>query len=289
MTGPERGFLLLTSYLGDPLRKPLTTAQLRNLASRVRQMNWKDSIRDLDGEDLLDLGYDPETAQRILTLMSQEPELDRYLQRGREAGCVPICRGNEAYPARLRSALGWDAPGCLWAKGDRSLLEKPAVALVGSRDLRMDSARFAWEVGVQAARQGYVLISGNARGADREAQEACLSRGGQVISVVADSLRNCPDREGVLWLSEDDFDMHFSTRRALSRNRVIHSLGLVTLVAQCDLGKGGTWDGTVKNLRNRWSPVRCFADGGEGARELETRGAGKITVAQLRNIANLYE
>ena len=289
MTGPERGFLLLTSHLGDPARNPLTTAQLRNLASRVRQMNWKDSIRDLDREDLLDLGYDPETAQRILTLMTQEPELERYLQRGREAGCVPICRGGEDYPARLRNALGWDAPGCLWAKGDRSLLEKPAVALVGSRDLRMDSARFAWEAGAQAARQGYVLISGNARGADREAQEACLSRGGQVISVVADSLRNCPDREGVLWLSEDDFDLPFSPRRALSRNRVIHALCLVTLVAQCDLGKGGTWDGTVKNLRNKWSPVFCFADGGEGARELETRGAGKITVAQLRNIANLYE
>ena len=32
MNGKERGFLLLTSHLGDPERKPLTVAQFRQLA-----------------------------------------------------------------------------------------------------------------------------------------------------------------------------------------------------------------------------------------------------------------
>ena len=36
MTGPEQGFLLLTSSLGDPHRKPLTVPQFRELAKRVQ-------------------------------------------------------------------------------------------------------------------------------------------------------------------------------------------------------------------------------------------------------------
>ena len=38
MNQRERGFLLLTSYLGDPERKVLTVAQLRSLAMRMRDM-----------------------------------------------------------------------------------------------------------------------------------------------------------------------------------------------------------------------------------------------------------
>ena len=56
MTGPERGFLLLTSQLGNPERKPLTVAQLRLLASRVELMKKPVQIRDLEPGDLLALG-----------------------------------------------------------------------------------------------------------------------------------------------------------------------------------------------------------------------------------------
>ena len=38
MTGAEKGFLLLTSHLGDPARPVLTTAQFRTLAVRAGQM-----------------------------------------------------------------------------------------------------------------------------------------------------------------------------------------------------------------------------------------------------------
>ena len=94
-----------------------------------------------------------------------------------------------------------DAPGTLWIKGDITLLFEKAVSLVGSRELKHMNLDFAQEAGRQAALQGYVLISGNARGADRAAQDACLEAGGQVISVVADSLQNQPLTENVLYLS----------------------------------------------------------------------------------------
>ena len=155
--------------------------------------------------------------------------------------------------AALRQRLGGEAPGVLWARGDLSLLNTPAVALVGSRDLRPPNEAFAKEVGEQAARQGFVLISGNARGADRTAQDSCLAAGGQVISVVADALSEKTEQENVLYLSEEDYDQAFSAQRALRRNRVIHALGEVTLVAQSDLGIGGTWSGTTTTVNNAFN------------------------------------
>ena len=287
MTGAERGFLLLTSHLGDPRRKPLTVAQLRTLAQRMRDMPSPAEDRDLEEQDLIAIGYCREDAHRILCLLSEEDLLDDYLRRGKQAQCLPLARNCSLYPAILRIRLGLDSPGCLWAKGDLSLLERPCVALVGSRDLEEPNREFAEEVGRQAALQGLVLVSGNARGADITAQNACLEAGGSVISVVADRLADHPAHHHVLYLSEDGFDLEFSAPRALSRNRVIHCLPGKTLVAQCTYGKGGTWDGTVRNLRFGWSGVFCFDDGSPAAKEFEQMGAVPVTALQLANIRSL--
>ena len=289
MTGPEKGFLLLCSHLGDPQRKVLTAAQLRALGLRVRQTDSPIENRELTATDLVKLGYDRDTAGRITGLLEDTQQLHWYMEKGRKEGVYPITRISADYPESLLNALGLDAPGCLWAKGDATLLAQPAVALVGSRDLLPANREFARQAGRQAAAQGYVLVSGNARGADQTAQEACLEAGGKVISVVADRLDSHPERENVLYLSEDGFDLGFTVPRALSRNRVIHALGIFTLVAQCAMESGGTWDGTVKNLRQGWSRVCCFDDGSTAARELECRGATLIDIQQLSDLSKLPE
>lgn len=288
MTPREQGFLLLTSWLGDPERKPLTVVQFRTLTGRVRGMAVPGEDRQMRPADLMALGYSEAEAGRILHLLSDKELLEYYLHKGRKAGCVPLTRVSEGYPARLRTALGLDSPGCLWAKGDVRLLDTPCIALVGSRDLLQRNRIFAWEVGRQAARQGYTLVSGNARGADTAAQQACLEAGGRVISVVADRLESHKEKENVLYLSEEGYDMAFSPQRALSRNRVIHALGSKTLVAQSNL-TGGTWDGTVRNLQQRYSGVFCFNDGSTAMKELEQMGAVLIGLENLRDIEALAQ
>ena len=283
MTGAERGFLLLTSHLGNPMRRPLTVAQFRVLTQRMQDASKNPEDRDLVPEDLKALGYGTEMAERIVQLLSEEELLDHYLQRAKKLGCVPVTRVSEGYPLVVRKRLGMDSPGCLWARGDLSLLQEPCVALVGSRELQEENWKFAAEVGRQAALQGYVLVSGNARGADRTAQESCLAQGGKVISVVADELWKQPVRENVLYLSEDDYEEAFSAQRALSRNRVIHALGLKTFVAQASLKMGGTWDGTVKNLRFGWSPVYGFRDGSEAMELLIQMGLWPVNMEDLQS------
>ena len=284
MNRKEQGFLLLTSRLGDPQRKPLTAAQLRTLAMRMQSMQRPAAEQELTAKDLCAIGYDREGAERIVGLMNDQPLLDRYLQRGSRYDCTVAARISEVYPDVLRQRLGQDCPGCLWAKGDTDMLKLPAVALVGSRELEEAHYGFAAQVGKQAALQGFALISGNARGADRTAQEACLSWGGNVISVVADELQKQPVRKNMLYLSEDGYDLPFSPQRALSRNRIIHCLPKLVLVARCTVGKGGTWDGTRKNLRHNWSSVFCYDDGSAACRELEQMGAVLIGTDSLQDL-----
>ena len=289
MNSREKGFLLLTSHLGDPERKVLTVAQLRDLAGRAKDLDITDPNRNMQIADLVRLGYAPDMAQRILRLLDDKELLEYYLHRGARQGCQVLTRVSDGYPMQVRAKLGLDSPGCLWAKGDLTLLGRPSVSTVGSRDLRKANRDFAREVGVQAAKQGYVLVSGNARGADTVAQEACLAAGGYVISVVADALEKQPLRERVLYLSEDSFDCGFTPQRALSRNRVIHSFSSKTFVSQCAEETGGTWDGTVKNLKAGWSSVYCFRDGSGVAMRLADMGANLIDSQQLTKIAQLQE
>ena len=288
MTPREQGFLLLTSLLGDPERKPLTVAQFRTLAKRVQGMAAPEEKRMLRPADLMALGYSEGDAGHILHLLSDKELLEYYLHAGRKNGCIPLTRVSEGYPGAVRLALGLDSPGCLWAKGDMGILEHPKVALVGSRDIREENRTFAREVGRQAAIQGYTLVSGNARGADMAAQLSCLEAGGSVISVVADRLDSHREKDRVLYLSEEGFDTAFSSIRALSRNRVIHALGEKTFVAQSQL-QGGTWDGTVRNLQQRYSSVFCFDDGSAAMQELEQMGARLIGMEDLADFENLHE
>ena len=281
MTGAERGFLLLTSHLGDPGRPILTVPQLRTLADRMRYAKPLSEDREMDLQDLVSRGYGREMAVRIVGLLQDEELLHHYMIRGKQLECVPVTRVTESYPLILRQRLGLDSPGTLWAKGDLSILKQPAISLVGSRELRKENYAFAQSVGLYAAKQGLALVSGNARGADRAAQDACLEAGGKVISIVADELWKHPLREDILYISEEDYDSPFTAQRALSRNRCIHTLGQMVFVAQAAYQKGGTWDGTAKNLRFGWSPVACFRDGSEASRELEQMGAYLIERADL--------
>ena len=68
---------------------------------------------------------------------------------------------------------------------------------------------------------------------------------------------------------------------------MIHALGLKTFVSQSSLKTGGTWDGTVKNLRSRWSDVFCFQDGSEAMILLGQMGANLIGMQELASFYDL--
>lgn len=283
MTGAEMGFLLLASHLGDPERKPLSPARLAALRRHMRLVGEKPPDGEVDEEFLRRIGCEESLTKQILQLLGQSALAERYVTAAEKRGYFCLTRRSTQYPRALIAAMGDHAPSVLWLWGDRSILDHQKVALVGSRDAEADSINFAASVGLAAAKQGYTLISGGARGADRAGQEACLQAGGSVIVVLPDSLLDkYRPRKGLLYICEDSYDMAFSSQRALSRNHIIHSLGLCTFVAQCGFS-GGTWSGTIANLKRNFMPVYAY----EGCRSLhllQDLGATAIGHSELEHL-----
>lgn len=265
----------------------LSLAQARELSRRARAagIGEEDPFRDVTVKDVRRLGYSEYEAGHIVSLLGRERQLDGYLLAAEKADVAVITRLDARFPQRLREQLGARCPAALFCRGDLRLLQRPCISVVGSRHLAQPGAQFAAQAGCLAAKEGFTLCSGDAMGADRTAQEACLRGGGSVLIFPATELVYCPARENVLYAAEGGFELGFSAQRALGRNRFIHAMGEKTLVAQTGFGKGGTWSGSLDNLQHEYSPLFVFDDGSEGARALCARGA--TPVQKLTSLASL--
>ena len=256
----------------------LSLAQARELSRRARAagIGEEDPFRDVTVKDVRRLGYSEYEAGHIVSLLGRERQLDGYLLAAEKADVAVIPRLDARFPQRLREQLGARCPAALFCRGDLELLQSVCVSVVGSRHLAQPGAQFAAQAGCLAAKEGFTLCSGDAMGADRTAQEACLSNGGSVLIFPATELVYCPIRKNTLYAAEGGFELGFSAQRALGRNRFIHAMGEKTLVAQTSFGKGGTWSGSLDNLQHEYSPLFVFDDGSEGARALCARGATPV-------------
>ena len=256
----------------------LSLAQARELSRRARAagIGEEDPFRDVTVKDVRRLGYSEFEAGHIVSLLGRERQLDGYLLAAEKADVAVITRLDARFPQRLREQLGARCPAALFCRGDLRLLQRPCISVVGSRHLASPGAQFAAQAGRLAAREGFTLCSGDAMGADRTAQEACLRGGGSVLIFPATELVYCPARENVLYAAEGGFELGFSAQRALGRNRFIHAMGEKTLVAQTGFGKGGTWSGSLDNLQHEYSPLFVFDDKSEGAQALCARGATPV-------------
>ena len=256
----------------------LSLAQARELSRRARAagIGEEDPLRDVTVKDVRRLGYSEYEAGHSVSLLGRERQLDGYLLAAEKADVAVITRLDARFPQRLREQLGARCPAALFCRGDLRLLQRPCISVVGSRHLASPGAQFAAQAGRLAAREGFTLCSGDAMGADRTAQEACLRGGGSVLIFPATELVYCPVRENVLYAAEGGVELGFSAQRALGRNRFIHAMGEKTLVAQTGFGKGGTWSGSLDNLQHEYSPLFVFDDGSEGARALCARGATPV-------------
>lgn len=289
--------LLLFAPLGQ--EPPLRNASFRTIRQMLEMMGQAmDPDREVDLEELRRLGMDERTAERILRRLGMETELEKLLDTLSRLHITAITRISPAYPGRLREKLGDRAPMVLYCAGNLDLLYKRGIALVGSRKLREPGARFARTAGEQIAAQGYVYVSGGAAGADTEGFHAAVQNGGAGLLFLADSLQGAmADYEAelrenrVALVSEDGYNAGFSIARAYARNRLIHAMGELVLVAQSDYGAGGTWQGTMENLKYDWSPVYVsnLEPEDPGSRGLLERGCQSVCLEELADLDSLQQ
>jgi DNA processing protein len=108
--------------------------------------------------------------------------IDGQEQPARVLGMVCIYLGTSAYPQLLAEIS--NPPECLWTRGDRSLLARPAIAVVGARAASREGVEIAYQIASDLARAGIVVVSGLARGIDAAAHTGALDAGGTTIAVL---------------------------------------------------------------------------------------------------------
>jgi DNA processing protein len=88
---------------------------------------------------------------------------------------------DEAYPQRLLEI--YDPPPVLWVRGNRALLNRAAIAVVGTRQPSPYGSGMAEVISRDLARRGMVVMSGMARGIDTCAHKGALDAGGLTVAV----------------------------------------------------------------------------------------------------------
>src|ERR1700722_12016540 len=103
------------------------------------------------------------------------------LKRVAEAGGSILTPEDEAYPERLREI--YDPPSTLWIRGDVSLLARPGIAVVGTRQPSPYGAGMAELLSRDLANRRIVILSGMARGVDTAAHKGAIEAGGKTVAV----------------------------------------------------------------------------------------------------------
>lgn len=142
-----------------------------------------------------------------------------------------------------------DRPAVILVEGERlDVLERPRVAVVGTRAATPHGIADAREIGAVLARAGVVVVSGLAIGIDGAAHEGALDAGGLAIGVIGTGLDVVyPRRHGALHhrvresgvlVTEQDFGTQPHPANFPVRNRIIAGLADVTIVVEAAL-RGG--------------------------------------------------
>jgi DNA processing protein len=150
------------------------------------------------------------------------------------------------FPPLLREIP--DPPTCLFALGNLHALERPGVAVVGSRDHSAYGAEVCRGVARAAAQAGMTVISGMARGLDAVAHAGALEASGLTIGVLGNGLgviypaanRELYQRvaEKGLLLSEFPPGERPHAGSFPRRNRLISGLARVTVVVEAAISSG---------------------------------------------------
>jgi DNA processing protein len=170
----------------------------------------------------------------------------RVLDDVQRAGGRTLLAMDPEFPASLKPIP--DPPPLLFAHGDLSLLQRPAAAIVGSRNHSEYGEEVCRRVAWEAAAAGVVVVSGMARGLDAIAHTAALDAGGATIGVLGNGLgviypaanRQLYERVMASGLLLTEFPPGDKPNAGSfpRRNRIISGLARATVVVEAAEGSG---------------------------------------------------
>src|SRR5262245_15720766 len=148
---------------------PLKLSEWNDLANKLSAADVTPS--SLFGRGAADLAellrIDDAQSEQMVALLERGGRLALELERLFSNGMWAVTRVDSAYPAKMLKTLKQHAPSVLFGAGEIELLSKPAIAVIGSRNIDEPAAEFAREVGRKAVQSRLAVVSGGAKGTDR--------------------------------------------------------------------------------------------------------------------------
>jgi len=166
---------------------------------------------------------------------------------------------SQDYSPTLKKNLGRTyAPPVIYTKGNLQIMKEKSVAIVGSRKANDNSLEFTDNVAKNASKDYKVVVSGFAKGVDKQALDSALKYKGQSIIVLPQGITTFQSGFKKYYKQIIDGDIlvlstfypkaPWSVQFAMARNPIIYGLASEIYVAESS-EKGGTWSGVMDGLR----------------------------------------
>jgi DNA processing protein len=214
----------------------------------LNESEWKNQY-ELDEKQVLDLKHAKSE------LASNAFLAESLFSQGFDI--IPIT--SPTYSITLKNNLkAAHAPAVLYVKGNKKILEEKSIAIVGSRDASETALKFTDNIAKIASKDYKVVVSGFAKGVDKQALDSAIHYKGQSIIVLPQGImtfsagfktyyKQIIDGD-VLVLSTFFPNAPWKAELAMARNPIIYGLADEIYVAE-SAEKGGTWSGVVDGLR----------------------------------------
>jgi DNA processing protein len=220
-------------------------------------------------------------------------DLEKEKQKMATSGIRFVDQWDSAYPASL--AQLYDPPIGLYWRGEYTKVDRPCVAIVGTRRATLYGRKVAKRFGSELARMGFCVVSGMARGTDTAAHEGALEAGGPTLAVFGCGMDIIYPPENLelsreiaskgALLSEFPFGRRVDRQTFPMRNRVVAGLCEAVIVVESAAAGGSMITARFAGEQGRQVmavPGRIDQESSVGCHQLIRDGATMITsVAQV--------
>jgi DNA processing protein len=290
--------LALTPGLGP--KRILKAAQLLQDVARI----FRFSLTELESLNI------PAQSAQFLFSGQARVDAEQELGRLRAQNGVLLTYADEDYPERLREIF--DPPPVLWALGDVSLLSRPAIAIVGTRQPTPYGTGMAEILARDLATRRMVILSGMARGIDTAAHRGALAANGKTVAVWGTGVDVIYPKEnkslaenilssGGAIISEYQLGTFPAPQNFPKRNRILSGMSVGVLVveagensgtrvtARCALEQDRDVYAVPGNVttRNAWGPNTLIKQGAKLVATWEDVWEGLTTQVRLQLEAEL--
>ncbi len=165
-------------WVGFNLVKGIGAVRLRSLLTYFGSLEEAWNATPVEWQEA---GLSPKLAES-LTSVRATVNLDRLWDQIEKQGITVLTWEDDDYPPRLKQIE--HPPPVLYLRGQLTLDDQFAVAIVGARRITPYGRQVTDELASHLASQGITVISGLARGVDAMAHTAALRAGGRTLAVL---------------------------------------------------------------------------------------------------------